>query len=125
MSFSMLVAVTAFYAWYGRKRREPDELGKMIIGSFFTIGGGLCLVMAAATQGDGKIGLMWPILFHLFNSIGFAHILPVSLALLSRLAPARLNETIIGVDYLAYRSEERSVGTGGVRACMFRWRQMD
>src|SRR3546814_21186064 len=44
MSFSMLVAVTAFYAWYGRKRREPDELGKMIIGSFFTIGGGLCLV---------------------------------------------------------------------------------
>src|SRR3546814_6078583 len=100
MSFSMLVAVTAFYAWYGRKRCEPDELGKMIIGSFFTIGGGLCLVMAAATQGDGKIGLMWPILFHLFNSIGFAHILPVSLALFSRLAPARLNATI--------RSEEHT-----------------
>jgi POT family proton-dependent oligopeptide transporter len=102
MSFSMLVAVTAFYAWYGRKWREPDELGKMIIGSFFTIAGGLCLVMAAATQGDGKIGLFWPLMFHFFNSIGFAHILPVSLALFSRLAPARLNATIIGIYYLAF-----------------------
>jgi len=113
MSFSMLVAVTAFYAWYGRKWREPDELGKMIIGSFFTIAGGLCLVMAAATQGDGKIGLFWPLMFHLFNSIGFAHILPVSLALFSRLAPARLNATIIGIYYLAFFAANYIVGTVG------------
>lgn len=113
MSFSMLVAVTAFYAWYGRKWREPDELGKMVIGSFFTIAGGLCLVMAAATQGDGKIGLFWPLMFHLFNSIGFAHILPVSLALFSRLAPARLNATIIGIYYLAFFAANYMVGTVG------------
>ena len=50
LSFSMLVAVAAFYKWYGNRRREPDELGKMIIGSFFTIAGGLCLFMAALTQ---------------------------------------------------------------------------
>ena len=42
----MLVAVAAFYKWYGTRRREPDELGKMIIGSFFTIAGGLCLFMS-------------------------------------------------------------------------------
>ena len=113
MSFSMLVAVTAFYAWYGRKWREPDELGKMIIGSVFTIAGGLCLFMAAATQGDGKIGLFWPLLFHFFNSIGFAHILPVSLALFSRLAPARLNATIIGIYYLAFFAANYIVGTVG------------
>src|SRR3546814_15278526 len=83
----------------------------MIIGSFFTIGGGLCLVMAAATQGDGKIGLMWPILFHLFNSIGFAPILPVSLALFSRLAPARLNATIIGIYYLVFFAANYIFGT--------------
>src|SRR3546814_4803454 len=69
--------------------------------------------MAAATQGDGKIGLMWPILFHLFNSIGFAHILPVSLALFSRLAPARLNATIIGIYYLAFFAANYIVGTVG------------
>src|SRR4051794_459238 len=32
VSFSMLVAVAGFWKWYGTKRREPDEISKMIIG---------------------------------------------------------------------------------------------
>ncbi len=112
-SFSMLVAVAAFYVWYGKRWREPDELGKMIIGSFFTIAGGLCLVMAAATQGTGKIGLFWPLMFHLLNSIGFAHILPVSLALFSRLAPKALGATILGIYYLSFFFANYVVGSVG------------
>jgi proton-dependent oligopeptide transporter, POT family len=112
-SFSMLAAVAAFYVWYGKKRQEPDELGKMIIGSFFTIAGGLCLYMAAATQGDGKIGLFWPLLFHIFNSIGFAHILPVSLAFFTKLAPRALNATIIGIYYLSFFAANKIVGEVG------------
>ena len=112
-SFSMLAAVAAFYVWYGKRHREPDELGKMIIGSIFTIAGGLCLVMAAATQGDGKIGLFWPVMFHLLNSIGFAHILPVSLALFTKLAPKALNATIVGIYYLAFFGANKVVGEVG------------
>lgn len=112
-SFSMLAAVAAFYVWYGKRHREPDELGKMIIGSVFTIAGGLCLVMAAATQGDGKIGLFWPVMFHLLNSIGFAHILPVSLALFTKLAPKALNATIVGIYYLAFFGANKIVGEVG------------
>ncbi|MBS1239295.1 MAG: amino acid transporter, partial [Proteobacteria bacterium] len=63
LSFAMLVAVAWFWKWRADTTgREPDELGKMIIGSFFTIAGGLCLVIAAATQGGGKIGLFWPVM---------------------------------------------------------------
>ena len=113
LSFSMLVAVAAFFKWYGTKRREPDELGKMIIGSFFTMAGGLCLYMAALTQGDGKIGLFWPLLFHLFNSIGFSCILPVSLALFSKTAPRKINATVIGLYYLAFFSANKIVGEVG------------
>lgn len=112
-SFSMLAAVAAFYVWYGKKRQEPDELGKMIIGSFFTIAGGLCLYMAAATQGDGKIGLFWPLMFHILNSIGFAHILPVSLAFFTKLAPRALNATIIGIYYLSFFAANKIVGEVG------------
>ena len=50
LSFSMLVAVAAFWKWWSLKHREPDEISKMIIGSVFTIAGGLCLFMAALTQ---------------------------------------------------------------------------
>lgn len=113
LSFSMLVAVAAFWKWYGSTRKEPDELGKMIIGSFFTISGGLCLVIAAATQGDGKIGLGWPVLFHLLNSIGFSHILPVSLALFTKVAPRQFNATVLGIYYLAFFGANKMVGYVG------------
>ena len=114
LSFSMLVAVAWFYKWRAdRTGREPDELGKMIIGSVFTVIGGLCLVIAAATQGSGKIGLFWPVMFHLFNSIGFSHVLPVSLALFTRLAPRQFNATIIGIYYLAFFAANLIVGTVG------------
>ena len=111
LSFSMLVAVAAFYKWYGTRRREPDEISKMIIGSIFTIAGGLCLFMAALTQpAGGKIPLFWPVMFHLLNSIGFAHILPVSLALFSKIAPRQINATVIGLYYLAFFAANAIVG---------------
>ena len=114
LSFSMLVAVAAFWKWRADKTgTEPDELGKMIIGSGFTIAGGLCLAFAAATQGDAKIGLFWPVMFHLLNSIGFSHILPVSLALFTRLAPRQLNATVIGIYYLAFFLANQIVGQVG------------
>jgi POT family proton-dependent oligopeptide transporter len=114
LSFSMLVAVAAFWKWKADKTgTEPDELGKMIIGSFFTIAGGLCLYMAALTQGSAKIGLFWPVMFHLLNSIGFAHILPVSLALFSKIAPRAINATVIGIYYLAFFLANKIVGYVG------------
>jgi POT family proton-dependent oligopeptide transporter len=114
LSFSMLVAVAAFWKWWDTRRTEPDEIGKMIIGSIFTIAGGLCLFMAAITQSEGgKIGLFWPFLFHLFNSIGFAHILPISLALFSKIAPRQINATVIGLYYLAFFLANYTVGQIG------------
>jgi POT family proton-dependent oligopeptide transporter len=113
LSFSMLVAVAAFYKWYGSRRTEPDELGKMIIGSFFTIAGGLCLFTAALTPADVKIGLFWPVMFHLLNSIGFAHILPVSLALFTKVAPRKITSTVVGLYYLSFFIANALVGKIG------------
>ena len=114
VSFSMLVAVAAFWKLWSLKRKEPDEISKIIIGSLFTIVGGLCLFMAAATQPEGgKIGLFWPVLFHLFNSIGFAHVLPISLALFSKIAPRAITATVIGIYYLAFFIANKTVGYVG------------
>jgi POT family proton-dependent oligopeptide transporter len=114
LSFSMLVAVAAFWKWWSLKRREPDEISKMIIGSFFTIAGGACLFIAAATQpAGGKIGIFWPFMFHLLNSIGFAHILPISLALFTKIAPKQITATVIGLYYLAFFAANKMVGYVG------------
>src|SRR4051812_28826414 len=114
LSFSMLVAVAAFWKWWSLKHREPDEISKMIIGSFFTIAGGACLFLAAATQPTGgKIGIFWPFMFHLVNSIGFAHILPISLALFSKISPKQITATVIGLYYLAFFAANKAVGYVG------------
>jgi POT family proton-dependent oligopeptide transporter len=114
VSFTMLVAVAAFWKWWGSRRREPDELSKMIIGSAFTVGGGLCLFMAALMQpAGGKISLLWPMLFELFNSIGFAHTLPISLALFSKISPKQITATVIGLYYLSFFLANAVVGYVG------------
>lgn len=111
VSVSFLAIVALFYRWYGKHFREPDELGKMIIGSAFSVGGVLCLAAAAASQlPGGKIGLFWPVAFHVLNSIAFAHLLPVSLALFARLAPRSISATVIGLYYLAFFMGNSIVG---------------
>jgi len=114
VSFSMLVAVAAFWKWWGTRHREPDEISKMIIGSLFTIAGGLCLFMGALTQPDGgKISMFWPMMFELCNSIGFAHILPISLALFSKIAPRKITSTVIGLYYFSFFISNAVVGYVG------------
>jgi len=114
VSFTMLVAVAAFWKWYGTRGREPDEISKMIIGSGFTVAGGLCLFMAALTQPHGgKISLFWPMMFEILNSIGFAHVLPVSLALFSKISPKQITATVIGLYYLAFFIANAVVGYVG------------
>ena len=113
-SFTTLVGITWFWQWYPKSgRKEPDELSKLIIGSLFTIVGSLCLYMAAITQGTGKIGLFWPVMFHFFNSMGFGHTLPVSLALVSKMSPRKLVATSVGIYYLAFALANYVVGQVG------------
>ena len=114
VSVSFLAGVAAFYRWWKTKWQEPDELSKIIIGSVFSIGGMACLYMAAATTAAGeKIGLFWPVMFHIVNSIGFAHMLPVSLALFARLAPKQISGTVIGLYFLAFFAGNSMVGYVG------------
>lgn len=113
IAFVIMGGMVAFWKWYAQRRREPDELGKMIIGSLFTIGGGLLLAYVAAHQGGGKIPLYWPLTFIVINEIGFANISPVSLALFSRLAPAAIGGTVIGIFYLNFFISNKVTGIVG------------
>src|SRR4029434_9109647 len=74
----------------------------------------MCLVIAAATRVVGhKIGLFWPVTFHIVNSIAFAHLLPISLALFAKYAPRAINATIIGLYYLCFFFANTLVGWVG------------
>ena len=117
IAFIIMSLMVLFWKWFGLRRREPDELSKMIIGSLFTISGGLLLVLIATSYpqqaGAASIPLYWPLLFIVINEIGFANISPVGLALFSRMAPAAIGGTVIGIFYLSFFLCNKAVGIVG------------
>ncbi len=74
--------------------------------------GFISLAMGAAVAASlgTKISIGWLITFHVLNSIGFANVFPVSLALYARVAPPALSATIIGIFYLHLFAANNLVG---------------
>ena len=88
--------VLIFWRWWERRHPATNELGKMVIGAAIMAMAPLCLAAAAWTEpGRHAVGLQWGIAFHVINSIGFASLYPVGMALYSRLAPRALGATLV------------------------------
>jgi POT family proton-dependent oligopeptide transporter len=115
VSVTFLIGAVIFWRLWSKKFPEPAEITKMGIGSLVAVTGMLSLAMGALTAASsgGKVAIGWLITFHVLNSIGFANVFPVSLALYARVAPAALSATIIGVYYLAFFAANNLVGVIG------------
>lgn len=111
-SISFLAGAVIFWRWWSKRYREPAEITKMGIGSLCAVTGFLSLAMGAtiAASSGNKVAIGWLIMFHVLNSIGFANVFPVSLALYARVAPAALSATIIGIFYLHLFAANNLVG---------------
>jgi POT family proton-dependent oligopeptide transporter len=101
VSVSMLVAVLGFWRLWARRFAEPSEVAKIAIGLFISVGGLLMLAAAAYISAGGrKAGVGWALAFHVINSIGFANVFPVGLALYARASPKAVAATMIGCYYV-------------------------
>jgi POT family proton-dependent oligopeptide transporter len=98
VSTILMAGVIAFWRWWGRRWREPDEITKIVIGT--AISALAPLTLAAISAGGHKVSLLWAIPFHVINDLGFANVLPVGLALYSRAAPKGLGGVMIAIYYL-------------------------
>lgn len=101
VSVSSLVGAVAFWRWWAKHRKEPGEIAKLTLGLGISTFGALCLAGAALASGpDHKAGIGWVLGFEVLNSIGFANVFPVGLALYVRVAPKSVVGTVIGIYYL-------------------------
>ncbi len=102
VSTATMLGSIAFWRWWATRRREPDELTKMTLGTFVAAGGPAMIAVAAmlAESTHEKVSLGWTLAYTIVNDLGFANILPVGLALYSRVAPKQLGGLVIGVYYL-------------------------
>ena len=102
ISTCTMAATLLFWRWYSRRRREPDEIIKIIIGAVIGACGPLLLAAGAAEEAatGQKVSLLWGLAFHIVNNFSFAMIFPVGLALFSRASPRGVGGMIIGIYYL-------------------------
>ena len=100
--FLMLAGTVAFWRWYARHAREPDDMTKLIIGCVISSSAFvLVAIVAGHHAGTGAKPSLWiALLVNTLNNIGFANVFPVSLALYSRVAPRAVAGTVIGIYYL-------------------------
>jgi POT family proton-dependent oligopeptide transporter len=112
VSVTFLAGAVVFWRLWSKRYPEPAEITKMGIGSIVAVTGFISLAMGAAiaAHSQTKISIGWLITFHVLNSIGFANVFPVSLALYARVAPAALSATIIGIFYLHLFAANNLVG---------------
>ena len=112
VSLTFLAGAVVFWRLWSRKFPEPAEITKMGIGSIIAVTGFISLAMGAAIAASfgTKVSIGWLITFHVLNSIGFANVFPVSLALYARAAPPALSATIIGIFYLHLFAANNLVG---------------
>ena len=104
-SFASIVAVpplVALWAWQAKRRREPDSVVKMAIGSGIVGGSALVLALGCLLAGpDGRVSVLWALACYFGMGVGFLYYWPVMLALISQTAPAKINATLMGGAFLA------------------------
>ena len=102
VSTGLIAGSVLFWRWYGKHRREPDEITKIVIGVLVATVAPAVLALASlvvASTGH-PVSLIWAVAFHIVNDLGFANMLPVGLALYSRAAPKGLEGVMIAIYYL-------------------------
>ena len=101
-SIAIAPVLIALWAWQARRNREPTSMTKIAIGAAITGLGGLILAVGCLTAGtDGKVLVIWPLIGWFSMGVGFMWYWPITLALVSRAAPAKVNATLIGATFLA------------------------
>ena len=101
VSIAGLLASVAFWRLWSKHFTDPSEIIKITFGFALSASALLSLTGAAAIAAGGhRAGIGWVLAFEVLNSIGFANVFPVGLALYARLSPKTLAGTMIGVYFL-------------------------
>ncbi|MBS0387345.1 MAG: peptide MFS transporter [Proteobacteria bacterium] len=99
---SVLSAAPLLWLWQWQTRRGggPGDIDKIAMGSWIGAGSNLMLSGAIYASGGRLLHPIWPFLYCVGLGIAFMHYWPALLALVSRVAPARVNSTMMGFVFI-------------------------
>jgi POT family proton-dependent oligopeptide transporter len=96
MIFLLTPLIVRLWALQGKRGTEPSPIGKMAIGCVFLALANLVMALAAWVV-TGKASPLWLVGYFVLATIGELHLAPVGLAVVSRLAPARMLSMMMGI----------------------------
>jgi POT family proton-dependent oligopeptide transporter len=95
MIFAFTPFIVAF--WTRQGAHEPSTVIKMAIGLFLNAVSWLIMLAAVHAAGDGKASWLWLFAFFVTITVGELYLSPTSLSLVTKMAPARLLSTMMGL----------------------------
>ena len=100
---SILCVPAVLWIWrrQASRQREPHDVAKIAIGASLAAASNLVLVAAIVRSGGAPIHPVWPFLYSVGLGISFMYYWPTLLALVSRVAPPRINATMIGIVFMS------------------------
>jgi POT family proton-dependent oligopeptide transporter len=97
MIFAFTPFVLALWKRQAAAGREPATVTKMALGCFGVALANLILVAAAFYAGGGKASWLWLLGYFVVLTIGELYLSPVSLSLVTKVAPARAISMMMGI----------------------------
>ena len=110
--FVLILAPVFAGIWTALGKREPSSPGKFAIG-LLVIGGGTLLLVPASriAQSQGiKVSVGWLIAVYFFHTIAELCLSPVGLSVVTKLAPARIVGSMMGVWFLSLAFGNKAAG---------------
>ena len=102
MIFIFTPILIRLWAWQARFGTEMSTIAKLAFGFLCVALANLVMVAGAATLGaSGKASPLWLVGYFVVVTVGELHLAPVGLALISRLAPARVLSLMMGLWFAA------------------------
>jgi POT family proton-dependent oligopeptide transporter len=99
ISIVSVPALFALWRWQAKRGAEPADIGKIALGAAITAVANGLLVIACLI---GKhTSVLFPIAYDILLGVGFLYYWPPLLALVSQVAPARVNSTLMGMVFLS------------------------
>jgi proton-dependent oligopeptide transporter, POT family len=110
--FTIVGVPLVFWIWRHQalRRREPNELAKIGVGAWIAAASNLTLVVATFASGDGPVHPIWPVLYTAILGVAFLYYWPTLLALVSRVAPAKMNATLMGLAFMSLFVSNNLIG---------------
>jgi POT family proton-dependent oligopeptide transporter len=99
ISIVSVPALFALWRWQARRGAEPADIGKIATGAAITAAANLLLVIASLIGKHASV--LFPIAYDVLLGVGFLYYWPPLLALVSQLAPPRVNSTLMGTVFLS------------------------